>query len=321
MNNARHEIPVVFASDERYLKYCSVAIQSLVRNQAENTIYHIYILCESIANSVKQKLNSVSFPNVTVEFIEVGGILDENLLFVDGHVTKETYYRILIPEVLEQWEKVIYLDVDLICNRDVADLIEVNLDGKLLAGVITVGNENRKDYALNYLGIPYETYINAGVLVIHNREIHKRFGGGEKFVETCCSYLRGKKRLKWHDQDLLNVLCYPDIVYLDHRWNTTPSRIMCEKNKRLEEIDRSDINESYIFHYATNKPWKNRLLALYIPFWESAYRSAFFDEIIKEYDSISDPKQHFIRLCGEGRISLLFILKCFYWAIISRIKR
>lgn len=321
MNNARREIPVVFASDEGYLKYCSVAIQSLMRSRAADTIYHIYILCECIADSVRQKLSSVSLPNVTVEFIEVGKNLDESLLFVDGHVTKETYYRILIPEVLAQWEKVIYLDVDLICNRDIAELMEINLDNRLLAGVITVGNENRKDYALNYLGIPYETYINAGVLVIHNREIHKRFGGGEKFVEACCAYLREKRRLEWHDQDLLNVLCYPDIVYLDHRWNTTPSRIMREKNKRLEEIDRSDINESYIFHYATNKPWKNRLLALYVPFWENAYRSVFFDEIIKEYDSISDPKLHFISLCGEGRISLLFILKCFCRAIISRIKR
>lgn len=317
----KQEVPVVFASDEKYMKYCAVAIQSIIRNCSADKEYYIFILCDNISDSIKMRMKSISQDNVNIEFLNVEGLLDEQLLFVDGHVTKETYYRILIPEVLSKWEKVIYLDVDLICNKDIAELMNIDLTNKLLAGVITVGNENRKEYARNYLGIPYETYINAGVLVIHNKEINLRFGDGGKFVEACCDFMREKKTLKWHDQDLLNVLCFPDIVYLDDRWNTTPLRIMQRKNKSIREIDKTDIDRTYIFHYATNKPWEGRLMALNIPFWENAYDSVFFNEIMKEYSGIADTQTHFEKMCKEGRISLLFLLKCLYSTIINRVRR
>ena len=314
------KVPIVFAADMNYMKYCAVAIKSIIRNASADKKYYIYVLCKNILKSVEERMKSAAPDNIVIDFVDVSGMLDERLLFVDGHVTKETYYRILIPEILSQWKKVIYLDVDLICNRDVADLLDVDMNNKLLAGVITVGNENRKEYTQNFLGIPHETYINAGVLVMHNEEIIRRFGRGG-FVDACCGFLREKRKLKWHDQDLLNVLCFPDIFYLDERWNTTPLRIMRVKSKQIAEITKADIDDTYIFHYATNKPWERSLMELNFPFWLNAYDSAFFDEIMSDYMRIADTKVHFETMCNDGCISLAFLMKCLYGTVISRVKQ
>ena len=313
------EVPIVFAADMNYMKYCAVAIQSIIRTSSADKKYHIYVLCKNSPKATEEKMKSAVPGNMIIDFVDVSGMLDEQLLFVDGHVTKETYYRILIPEILPQWDKVIYLDVDLICNRDIADLLDADLNNKLLAGVITVGNENRKEYTQNFLGIPYETYINAGVLVMNNKEIIRRYGGG--FVDACCGFLREKKKLKWHDQDLLNALCFPDIFYLDERWNTTPLRIMRRESKQIAEITKTDVEDAYIFHYATNKPWERSLMGMNLPFWLNAYGSAFFDEIISDYMKIADTNVHFETMCKDGRVSLSFLVKCLNETLISIVKQ
>ena len=84
-------------------------------------------------------------------------------------------------------------------------------------------------------------------------------------MDACCGFLREKKKLKWHDQDLLNALCFPDIFYLDERWNKTPLRIMRRESKQIAEITKTDVEDAYIFHYATNKPWERSLMELNFP--------------------------------------------------------
>lgn len=311
------KIPVVFAADENYMKYCSVALQSIIEHKVENELYYVYILCCSISDEVKQKMFNMASASVIIKFLDVEGKLEEELLFVDGHVTRETYFRILIPELLPQWDKVIYLDLDLICNVNISSLLEIEMGKNLIAGVITVGNENRKDYAQKYLKIPYETYINAGVLIFNNAEISKRFKNG--FKEACYKFLEDKKVLKWHDQDLLNVVCYPDIYYLDSRWNTTLLRLMSMRSKKLEEISKSDVEECFILHFASNKPWEQSLQQVYLSFWDNASKTPFLEDIMVAYQRIEDVNISFRSLCKTGKISFSFLGRCFWDSVLSRI--
>lgn len=305
LNTVSDKVPVAFSVNEPYAKYCGVTIQSIIENSSPANHYYVFIMYTKLSDITKNKLMGMERNNLSIELICVENKIDKSILFVDGHVTEETYFRILIPELLSDWEKVIYLDVDLLCLRDIASLMHLEMSGKLIAAAITIGNENRKEYVRDYLGgvIPYETYFNAGVMIFHNDEINRRFQG--KFKEKCYEYLREKKVLKGHDQDLLNVICYPHIYYLDSRWNMTLLRIMKDSNlQNVEEIGKEEMDKSYILHYASNKPWNQSLKTVHLLFFNYAYHTPFLADIMEDYKKISDTKVYYKNLCIQGYVSL-----------------
>jgi len=85
-----------------------------------------------------------------------------------------TYYRLLIPEILYQFEKVIYLDSDIIVLGDINKLFEMELGNKAL-GAVHEMNKKAMYVSLMWgikpcreLGIPLKShYFNAGVLLLN----------------------------------------------------------------------------------------------------------------------------------------------------------
>lgn len=70
--------------------------------------------------------------NVAIRFVRVSDYFDEQNLFVDQHLSIETYYRLIIPEIMPDYHKILYLDCDMVVDCDVADLYEENLNGMIV---------------------------------------------------------------------------------------------------------------------------------------------------------------------------------------------
>lgn len=309
-------IPIVFAVNNNYVKYVSVAITSIIRHKNVENKYLIYVFHSDITPENQSRLMQMSSDNVHIECIDVSEKIDRALLYVDGRITEETYYRVLIPDILPQWDKVIYLDSDLICLSDIAPMLSIDMGTNEIAGVITVGNENRAEYTIEHLGIPSEKYINAGVLVFNNAVLRQK-----PFLQECYRLLKEKKYLKWHDQDLLNTLCFGRICFLDPKWNTTVLRLVKEKGYNSErEVQKKDLN-CCIIHYASLKPWKSEMREVALPFWECVYDTPFAHDIICAYEEISDTKRHFKDMCTKGNTSLAFIIKCLMAGLECRLGR
>ena len=314
--NAGNNIPIVFAVNDNYVKYVSVAITSIIRHKNKMDQYLIYIFHKDISTAHQEKLEQMSVENVRIECIDVNGKIDSSILYVDGRITEETYYRILIPDILSQWDKVIYLDSDLICLSDIAPMLSIDMGTNEIAGVITVGNENRAEYTIEHLGIPSENYINAGVLIFNNAVLRQK-----PFLQQCYQLLKEKTYLKWHDQDLLNALCFGRIYFLDPKWNTTVLRLVKERGYNSErEVQKKDLN-CCIIHYASVKPWKSEMREVTLPFWECVFATTFTHDIISAYEEISDTKRHFKDMCTKGNTSLDFIIKCLMAGLKCRMRR
>ena len=314
--SAGNNIPIVFAVNDNYVKYVSVTITSIIRHKNKTDQYLIYIFHRDISAVHQEQLTQMSADNLQIECIDVNGKIDRSLLYVDGRITEETYYRILIPNILSQWDKVIYLDSDLICLSDIAPMLSVDMGTNEIAGVITVGNENRAEYTIEHLGIPSENYINAGVLIFNNAVLRQK-----PFLQECYRLLKEKKYLKWHDQDLLNTLCFGRIYFLDPKWNTTVLRLVKERDYSSErEVQKKDL-DCCIIHYASVKPWKSEMREVTLPFWECVYATTFTHDIISAYDEIGDTKRHFKDMCAKGSISLGLIFQCLIAGLKNRIKK
>lgn len=130
-------IPIIFSSNDYFVPYMSSAMQSVMENADSGKRYAFFVLHRDITDSAISLLTAqiAAFTNFSIDFINVFEELKDFQLFTSGSITIETYFRLLIPELFSSYEKVIYLDCDLICCTDIAELYKTNLGDNLLAAV------------------------------------------------------------------------------------------------------------------------------------------------------------------------------------------
>ncbi len=94
----------------------------------------------------------------------------------------ETFYRFLIQSVMPDYDKVLYLDGDIVIQGDVAELYDTDVRGKMLGAVLDVDFASQINgfapgmmkYAVKTLKLedPYR-YFQAGVLLLNLTEMRK----------------------------------------------------------------------------------------------------------------------------------------------------
>lgn len=268
-------IPIVLCTDHNYSKYAAVTIQSIFENRTKNNMqYRVYIFHdEDLSQEDIKFFVGMSSTEFLVECINVSGLIDKNSLYSRAHYSKQMFYRWLIPEVLMQYKKVIYVDCDLVVNVDLQELYDIDLEENIVGAVRDTIQKDRIDYYIRKdLKVNPESYINSGVLVI---DIQKFLSDNIK--QQCLDVLKNHSVLMCPDQDALNIVLENRIKLLPETWNLQWGNI------DLSTVDKS--HEKYkIIHYTTSvKPWKasgaNLPLAEY--FWDYAKLSPCYKEIVK----------------------------------------
>ena len=194
---------------------------------------------------------------------------------VSGHITQETYYRLLAQDLLPaELERVLYLDADIIVTGSLKEFYYMsfdNTDGGPCYYVVCEGPgvSKRAREVYDNLEISYEyPYFNEGVLLINLSLLRENYD-----TKTFLEYVRCKgKSLKNHDQDALNALFYDKVKYVDwHIYNQTILHIsdINEAKNRLEKAK--------IIHYAgPDKPWNYTYSSWYFnEFWKYACRAGY----------------------------------------------
>ena len=210
-------VPIVFAFDNNLVFPACVCLSSLMMSAKDTTFYDIFILCSASDGLNRREIDRVQefYSNCRIQFIDV----DDT--FAGGYevrgITTPTYYRLLIPELIPQYDKVLYSDVDVLFRRDLSELLEKELDKDYLAAVYDwsfVIDENGQKYIQNELHLNSNEYIQAGFLLINAKQMRKD-GLVDRFKEEA------RKKYKFQDQDILNVVCVGKKVALAPWWNMT----------------------------------------------------------------------------------------------------
>ena len=252
----RQNIPVVLATDENYLPYAAVTINSLVSNAKRGNL-DVLILHAGISESARAGfLKGVrKGERVSVRFVDIGDEVKETVAksFVQtNYISVTTLFRFFIPRVLDAYERVLYLDVDLIVCQDVSELYAADLAGCLFGAVRDYGIANyvrsrpkHREFAGKYGFSEWDVYVNAGVLLMdlvafRSADLLDRLLPiAVEAAEFC------------RDQDALNFICKGRIRYLDPKWNvlTLPAS--------YEEQLKAAGGQAGIVHFASSKkPWK-----------------------------------------------------------------
>ncbi|MEW9699980.1 DUF4422 domain-containing protein [Paenibacillus sp. SI8] len=290
-------IPVVFNINNNYAPFCAVTIKSIINCSSKNNNYDLIVLERELSERNKEIISSLirDFPNFSIRFINVASKINEYNLFVSRHFTPETYFRLLIPELLCNYEKVIYLDVDLIVMKDIYYLYEYDMDNKSLAGVIDIVSagvingfdKKQKNYYKEHVLIKETNLlkmINGGVLILDLNKMRSRYTSHEllRYAEL--------GNFQFCDQDVLNALFQDDIEYLPFNWNIDPFSegdfrhyVSTFAPKNTFMLFKAAINEPYIIHFAgTEKPWFNFELKYSDVFWKLLRETPYYEYILNK---------------------------------------
>ena len=265
-------IPIVFAADTNYFNYLRVCIRSLRYNSPETNL-DIFILHDDITPEMQEEfLRSVISDNMSIRFIDMTKALEKygisNLKTV-SYFTKAASYRLIISEILTNFDKILYLDTDIVIEKDISLLYNINLKDNWIAAVRGIGypdyfnwSESRRKWCDENCNIPPEEYFNSGVLIF-NCNAFRSHNLAPILVEIA------SKNSFFPDQDALNIACYGHVLLLDMTWNVQVN--YCWKHLTSENsADYFDLlcNAS-ILHYSTSiKPWNEPTSYLSERWWK-----------------------------------------------------
>lgn len=274
----KQHIPICFATDDNYVPFLTVALASLLDNASKDNFYKIYVLTSHLSEDNKQSILKQVTENSSIEFVQLSKELDkvQNMFHLRDYYSKETYYRIFIPNLFPQYQKVLYLDCDITVVGDVSELYNTSIHGYYVAAA---QEEVMQTYEVfgNYVeqadGINRKEYFNAGILLINCRRWRNKLIA-ERFVDLLNRY---KFRVV-QDEDYLNVLCKGNVKKISLGWNKT--------SYKNEAFDDKDLK---IIHWKINwRPWKYKDILYEEYFWKYAKMTDFYDKLIQMRDSRTD---------------------------------
>lgn len=286
-------VPVVFAADNNYVPMLTTTIESMMRNASTAYFYDVVVVEDGISGENKQQMQSFfsKYPNMILRFFGAGALISGyDLTTSNEHISKETYYRFLVQDVLPYYGKVLYLDSDLIIEGDVSELYKLELGDNLLAAAHDVdymGNLNmpdgkRMEYTEEVLEMarPYG-YFQAGVLVLNTTEMRELHSVAEWLeIASNPDYI-------YNDQDILNAHCQGRVKYLGYEWN-----VMHDCGGRVGNVfsfapaaafDAYNASRSNpkIIHYAGyEKPWIMPQCDFAEHYWKYARETPFYEKLV-----------------------------------------
>lgn len=214
--------------------------------------------------------------------------------------------------------KAVYLDCDVVVNRDILDLYDLPLGNRLFASTPDHGpywknGRPGRQYkkTIKYLGLKAESYISSGLLLMNLDRLREISGPSNIFVRKTLSAVNDGIQLPYPDMDILNSVAamVPDsVVLLDPSFNLWHNSL---------HLGLTDLRHT-IFHYVS-KPGK-AFFPAHLLFWKyyamspfagdmfermsAAYTSSSM-EFVKYYATRPRHRRHAVELLKYGLAGML----------------
>lgn len=258
----RNRIPVVIAFTSNYIVPASVTVRSILSSSdMDECFLFICLLNEDLPMDQIRELQSLTGDRAEWRFLNLRGRLVD--VYVDPKYTEAASYRLLLPEILLEWGKVIYIDCDILVRNDLARLYyETELGDSYVAGVFEATLPHQMDH-MKQIGCLPGTYINSGFLIM-NLELMRRDGISNKLLEALRT-----DYLEFPDQDALNIVCRGRIKGLSPIYNSIRTFFLPQYKadflKFYSKEDWNSVQERGTIHYTGGKPWN--ILSVKFPEW------------------------------------------------------
>jgi hypothetical protein len=184
-------ISIALSTSNKYISLVYVCMTSILYSKNAYTYIIFYLLIpkgffHKNIDFLKSLHEQYDYFNIT--FIEIDNRYDK--AFISRHITKEAYFKFSLGELIPHLNKIIYLDNDVICFKDLNNLYNMNFNDKMILGQPAfIYNITQKSYFS----------INSGILLLNlekMREMHV-----EKKILNA---INKREKFDYHDQTIIN---------------------------------------------------------------------------------------------------------------------
>jgi len=214
MRRSSEPIHVAFCSDSGYIPQLAAALVSLFISNWKNQL-SVYVVTTGLTARHRASLEklAVTFGR-SLHFHD----LDASPLrgLAEYVQPQSTYYRLLLPGLLQDVSRLIYLDCDLVVEIDLLELWQTPQQDKLVLGVAE--RDELQPGLQAHVGTPADPYINAGVIVMDLEAWRV-----ENVAAKCLQWLKDNPTVAtMMDQDAINRVCMGRKAYVPLKWNLNP---------------------------------------------------------------------------------------------------
>ena len=280
MSNPIH---IVCATDENYAPFASIMMKSVLEHTS--SFVNFYVLDGGIKKRTKSLIakDLKKYPNKCIQYIDMAKYDLDRFPNVK-HYSLNAFSRYFIPKFLPNVQRILYLDVDIVVVKDIAELYNYNLDNFPIGAIL------EDFYEGNYTTLKQkiwpdwqgkDQYFNSGVLLMDTTKLNK-MNFTEKAVNLTIQLF---DKLSCPDQDVLNILFENNFKKLDYHFNFMPDHIHYLREKHPDLLSINPV----VIHYTATKPWKDISLAQ-TEFDKIAKNSLFQKRLTKTYHTKSTSK-------------------------------
>lgn len=232
------KINICLSTDDNYAKYVQSVILSVLDNKAPDEEHVFHVLHSNLSDKSIEVLSryNVIFHKIDNEIFAP--------YFNNGactHITIPTLYRLALPSILPDVDRVLYLDCDLVVLKSLSEFYFTELsDTQYAACVSDYGNK----FHMKRMNIPdngKNFYFNAGVCLMDLSKMRR-----DSIEQKLFDYLKSNyKDLLFSDQDVLNTVLSGHTKRMDIKYNFISPNFYFSNDKDV-----------VIAHFAGLKPWR-----------------------------------------------------------------
>lgn len=268
--NDTNYMHVVFICDNNYAMPTGIAITSLYETKKSTSNYMIHIICNDVSDYNINKLRALSKEGFIIDIISKNGLGKfKDLEAKTEHVSFAACNKFDLPEIFASYDRILYLDCDIIFQKDISELYNEDLTGIFALVVKDKKPETYNPPICKKLKINHKFYFNTGVMML-NLERMRQYNMSDKLFE----YRKNGINF-FMDQDAFNVVFKEEVKYISFLYNMILTNVdhfsieeICNYYELNPVTDKLDMfKDAYIIHLASKyKPWKYN-----VPFFTNLY--------------------------------------------------
>lgn len=275
---------------DEYNRHAAATMVSIMENCSKPIEFHILYgdtQCENKLQNIDENINK--YKNLVLRYgseVHFHRVILPSWIYdisnnSAGKWSPAVFFRIYLPDILSNHDKVISLGCDVIVRTDLAKLYEIDIKKYSLAGVLvqeldeTIKNNKELRNYFETINMPLSSYVCADVLMFNLKKIRNE----KTLPNLAIKYLRSHPDSPMMEQDAFNIIFKNDIFLLPEKYNLAT-------NHRIEKIDTILLSQiknheklDYIIHFAGKaKPWNEHISGYDMIYWIYLYKTPWGEE-------------------------------------------
>ena len=204
-------IPIVMITDNNYVIPTITAIQSISDNYKGNEKLLVYIIGVCLNSNMRLLIKAAVYERIDITLMEEDVFFEKGLQKKNQYVTRSALLKFEIPNIMRDYNKVLYIDGDVLVKDDITILLNRDIGNKFAAVVEDMDCVlKRKDN----VRVGHKHYFNSGMMLLNCKRLRD-----DRLSEKMIDIKRNREELHYMDQDVFNIAFEEEVLYLEPKFN------------------------------------------------------------------------------------------------------